>query len=155
VLLAEDDDNDVVLLRAGLENSELGLLLFVARDGQEAVDYLSGGVLPDQPEAPARPDLFLLDITMPRLGGFEVLRWLTARPQFRKMPVVILSYSSLESDRCTARVLGASEFLVKPRTVEGIAEMLKNLCVRYLSMKAGSDPEMTSQLADNSAGAGM
>lgn len=145
VLLAEDDENDVALLQAGLARSGLAVRLLVARNGQEAVDYLAGGPLPGQPDAPARPDLLLLDITMPQLSGFEVLRWLSEHAEFKTLPVVMLSYSMLGSDRQTARLLGASEFQIKHRTIEGITAMLQDIYARYLSLKATGGMEPPSQ----------
>ena len=126
VLVAEDDENDLVLLQGGLARSGLPLRLIIAHDGQEAIDYLSGRPLPRQADPAVTPDLLLLDITMPRCSGFEVLRWLGARPEWRRLPSVILSYSMLASDKNTARLLGATDYLNKPRTVEGMAAMLQD-----------------------------
>src|SRR5512135_278585 len=100
ILLAEDDENDVFLVRRAMAQAGVGSELIVARDGQEAVDYLSrdapGGGQP-------LPGLLLLDLKMPRLNGFEVLSWLSTRPDLSELPVVVLSSSSHESDVREAR----------------------------------------------------
>src|SRR5258707_6450593 len=98
ILLAEDDENDVFFLKRALKEAGLETQIFVARDGQEAVNYLSG-----QPPFANRadfpvPTLLLLDLKMPRMSGFDVLQWLHAQKDFERLLVVVFSSSSEESD---------------------------------------------------------
>src|SRR5258706_12776145 len=118
ILLAEDDENDVFFLRRALARSGLGNPLIAVRDGQEAVDYLAGiGPYADRASHPL-PGLIFLDLKMPRMNGFEVLLWLSSRPEFGELPVVVLTSSAQDSDIRKARELGADDYQVKPQEFE-------------------------------------
>jgi two-component system, response regulator len=110
VLLVEDDPNDVfVALRAlrgvGVEDVR------VARDGVEALDLL--GLHSECENPPARPRVILLDLQLPRLDGFEVLRELRRSEATRDIPVVVVSTSTRHSDIQAAYRLGANSYVVK------------------------------------------
>src|SRR5438552_6299944 len=91
ILLAEDNADDVLLIRLALEKAGAGNLLRVVRDGEEVVQYLQGqGVFADRTQFPV-PDLLLLDLAMPRMSGLEVLAWLQPRAEWIHLPVVVLS----------------------------------------------------------------
>src|SRR5215469_6368616 len=107
-LLVEDDSNDILLAKRALCAGQ-SCRVEVARDGQEAVEYLQQGSSP-------LPDVIILDLKLPRMSGFEFLRWLrTEAPnEMRLVPVIVLSSSDLQSDVRTAYALGANAFLVKP-----------------------------------------
>jgi len=137
ILLAEDDENDVFLLRRALERAGLPAELIVAHDGAEAVDYLSrGGSAATRGRAPL-PGLFLLDLKMPRLSGFDVLAWLAQQKRLKDLPVVVLSSSAHEGDMERARLLGAKDYRVKPADFLNLVELMKDLYARWLS---GSGP---------------
>ncbi len=131
ILLAEDDDNDVFLMRAALKKAAVPAQLIVARDGQEALDYL-GGNGNGAPHPGHVPSLLLLDLKMPRLNGFDVLTWIESRPELSQLPVVILSSSSQESDIARARQLGADDYQVKPSDFHDLVSLVKALQVRWL-----------------------
>ncbi len=133
ILLAEDDENDVFLVRRALAKAGLTSELVVARDGQEAVDYLGGGEGSRGPAPKPLPGLFLLDLKMPRLYGFDVLSWLSTRPDLGELPVVVLSSSSHESDVAEARRLGADDYKVKPADFPNLVKLMKELHARWLS----------------------
>ena len=126
ILLAEDDENDVFLLRRALEKAGLSDALVVARDGQEAIDYLSGN------GRQHLPGLLLLDLKMPRLDGFDVLKWLSTRPDLSDLPVVVLSSSCHEADREQARKLGARDYKVKPSDFPKLVGLVRELHARWL-----------------------
>ncbi len=132
ILLAEDDENDVFLLRRALEKAGLATALIVARDGQEAVDYLSGGAPGGEGAPPSLPRLLLLDLKMPRLDGFDVLKWLSTRPELSGLPAVVLSSSNHDGDIERARGLGARDYKVKPADFPKLVELVKELHARWL-----------------------
>jgi CheY-like chemotaxis protein len=127
VLVAEDDPNDAFLLERAFESVGIKHPLVLARDGQEAINYLSG----DREQCP-RPCLLLADLKMPRADGFVLLKWLQGQDQFKGLPAVVLSSSSAESDMTHARELGAREYLVKPCDFYGLVEVVRTLQACWL-----------------------
>ncbi len=114
ILLAEDDPNDVLLIQRAFGKVGLGQVLKVVRDGEEAVNYLSGhGPYADREQFPM-PYLLLLDLKMPGMDGFEVLQWVREHPTLKRLLVVVLTSSSLQADVDRAYELGANSYLVKP-----------------------------------------
>lgn len=111
ILLVEDDEADVLLLRRAFKDAEVQNPLHVARDGQEAIDFLARPWLPPDDRLPA---LILLDLKMPRRTGPEVLAWLRESPVLCTVPVFVFSSSANRNDIEQAYVLGANAFLVKP-----------------------------------------
>ena len=114
ILLAEDDPNDVLLLERAFQKAGLRNSLKIVPDGEQAIDYLSGrGIYADREQYPL-PFLILLDLKMPGTDGFEVLQWLRADPELKRLLVVVLTSSNLQSDVDRAYELGANSYLVKP-----------------------------------------
>jgi CheY-like chemotaxis protein len=114
VLWAEDDDNDALLLARAWEKSGVKDELVRVRDGAEVICYLLGeGPYADREEFPL-PRLLLLDINMPQKSGYDVIEWLQWQPQFRELPVVILTSSLNSGDVEHATRLRVKGYLVKP-----------------------------------------
>lgn len=132
ILVAEDEDTDVELLRHAFERVPFPVQMQVARDGQEAVDYLSKCADGHGASYPL-PCLVLLDLKMPRLDGFQVLAWRLQQPALKDVPFVILTSSSYNTDRARARELGASDFLVKPSSFMNLIAMLRDVTTRWLA----------------------
>jgi two-component system response regulator len=131
VLVAEDDGNDFELLELAFLKNRLWSRLVRAHDGAEALDYLKGeGQFPNREEYPF-PKLMLLDLKMPRMGGFEVLASLRSL-KVPELPVVVLSGSVLEEDKRRARELGASDYFVKPTDFNEVVKMAKAVHERWL-----------------------
>ena len=123
ILLVEDRDDDVVLIRKAFEKAGLNNPMQVARDGVEAIAYLSGeGKFANREEFPL-PWLVLLDLKMPRVNGFEVLRWIRAQPSLSRLIVLVLTSSEYVKDVDEAYKLGANSFLVKPMDFENAVQM--------------------------------
>jgi CheY-like chemotaxis protein len=140
ILFADDEQTDFILFRVALQNAGLGHYLAHVADGQEAIDYLSGQVpYADRTQYPF-PDLLLLDLKMPRLTGFDVLKWLQTRPELSKLPVVVLSSSEHADDLAESRRLGAQDFHPKPLDVPGLVKLAHELDRRWLSADAVSRP---------------
>jgi CheY-like chemotaxis protein len=96
VLVADDDENDVLLLRHAFKKAGLPHKLTHLRDGQQTIDYLSTR---SERDKESKPDLLLLDQKMPLVDGFDVLFWIQSRLKKASMPVVVLSSSSLIDDK--------------------------------------------------------
>lgn len=125
-LLVEDEPGDVFLMRRALSKAKIASQLQVVTDGRMAVDYLSGsGKFSDRAQYPL-PSLILLDLKIPYVHGFEVLRWIKAQPELSGVLVVVLTSSTEERDVQRAYALGACSFLVKPPTAQMLQELLKS-----------------------------
>jgi CheY-like chemotaxis protein len=113
ILLAEDNEDDVILIERAFRKAKIMAPLMAVRDGEEAICYLSGlGRFGDRTQFPF-PDLFLLDLRLPMRDGFEVLRWIQTKPELKKLPVIVLTQSDRIKDANQAYRLGAYSFLVK------------------------------------------
>ncbi len=114
ILLVEDEDMDVEIALRAFEKGKIQNRLFVVRDGQEALDFLSHqGQYQDKEKYP-QPDLILLDIQLPKLNGFEVLKSIKASPLFNFIPVVMLTSSRNEEDVLKSYGAGAASYIPKP-----------------------------------------
>jgi len=113
-LLVEDEVEQAVLLRRAFEKAKIINPLQVVRSGEEAMAYLeAAGPYADRDEFPM-PKLILLDLKMPGITGFDVLRWIRQQPQLQESRVVVLTASNEIRDVNLAYQLGANSFLVKP-----------------------------------------
>jgi two-component system response regulator len=118
ILVVEDDENDVFFLRRALQSTATPVELHVAVDGRQALDYLHGrDGFSDRTKFPL-PNLVLLDLKVPYVSGLDVLRQIRATPELRKMIVLVLTSSALDSDVVQAYEIGANSFLVKPSRLE-------------------------------------
>jgi CheY-like chemotaxis protein len=113
ILLAEDREDDIILIQRAFKTGGIPYPLMVVRDGEEAISYLSGIGRYSNRELYPMPGLFLLDLTLPGTDGFEVLRWVRAQPDLKALPVVVLTASDRIRDANQAYQLGAYSFLVK------------------------------------------
>jgi CheY-like chemotaxis protein len=127
VLAAEDEESDAVLLQLAFSRAGLSNLLVIVRDGQEVIEYLSRYLPSARSDSDPLPSLLLLDLKMPRMTGFDVLTWLRDKPQFKDLPVVVLSSSSHESDIQRARELGAWDYHIKPHGLHQFVQLIKQL----------------------------
>ncbi len=127
ILLAEDDDNDVFLMRRAFGRAGIPNPLFVVHNGQEAINYLSGtGEFSERRRYPL-PALMLLDLKMPWMDGFDVLKWVRARKTFDSLPVVVLTSSKLQADVDKSRELGVYDYRVKPQSFEDLVRLLDDV----------------------------
>jgi len=113
VLLADDNEDDVLALRHALRRAGIDVPLQVVEDGEEAIAYLRGvGKFSNRAEFPL-PDLLLLDLRMPKVDGFEVLEWLRQQPSLAPLRTIVLTMSNDVFDVDRAYALGANSFLTK------------------------------------------
>lgn len=127
ILLAEDDENDIFLMGRAFDRAGIPNPLFVVRNGQEAIDYLSGTGDYVQRDKFPLPGLMLLDLKMPWMDGFDVLNWLRTQQQFDTLPVVVLTSSKLQSDVDKSRQLGVYDYRVKPHGFEDLVRLLDDV----------------------------
>lgn len=127
ILVAEDDENDILLMRRAFARANVPNPVFVVRNGQEAIDYLSGaGSFADRASFPA-PGMLLLDLKMPGKDGFDVLAWLRTQRQFDSLPVVVLTSSKVQPDIDRSRQLGVYDYRVKPHKFEDLVPLLDDV----------------------------
>lgn len=131
ILLVEDERTDAYLVKWALEENRIMTDFHQVFDGDEALAYLRR-LAPRFAEAP-RPDLILLDLNMPRMGGLECLAAIKQDQSLRDIPVVVLSTSHARSDMAAARDLGAADFFTKPMDIHQLAESIRILGERWVS----------------------
>jgi CheY-like chemotaxis protein len=113
VLLVEDNQDDVFVMKMACQRTGIPHLLQVVTDGAMAMDYLSGiGQYADRTAFPL-PDVVFLDIKMPKHDGHEVLKWIRSRPGLKNLPVVMLTVSTQMADVDRAYQLGVTSYLQK------------------------------------------
>lgn len=131
VFLVEDSEDDLLLIQAALAETTFVTLVATARNGEEAMAYLRR-----QAAAPpaARPELVLLDITMPRKNGFEVLAEMKGDPALRAVPVVMLTTSKRDEDVVAAYAGGACSFVTKPLDCSAFRDVMRSLAHYWASV---------------------
>jgi CheY-like chemotaxis protein len=127
ILIADDDTQDTMLVRLAVKRVALGLRLDCVTDGAEAIDYLLGRSRYADRQAHPFPSLMLLDLKMPRLGGFDVLQYVRSQPDLRQLPIVIFSSSDDPKDIQRAYDEGANSYLCKPHSNEDLSALLRAL----------------------------
>jgi len=125
ILLVEDRGDDILLIQKAFSRAQIPNPMMVVRDGDEAMAYLAGeGKFSNRAEYPL-PWLILLDLKMPRVDGFEVLRWIRKQPGFSSMIVIVLTSSEHIQDVNRAYQLGANSFMVKPLEFDNAVSVSK------------------------------
>jgi CheY-like chemotaxis protein len=128
ILLVDDSENDLFLMRKAFKKAEFKSPLQEVRNGEEAIAYLKGeGPYGDRNKFPL-PTVMLLDLNMPKKNGFDVLAWVRAQPVLKRMAIIILTASKRSEDVERAFDLGATSFLVKPGNIEALIAMIR--CLR-------------------------
>lgn len=114
VFLLEDNGDDIFFIKQALAQLKIPDSLICVRDGQEAMDYLSGaGNYKDRTQYPL-PTHVLLDLKVPRKSGLQLLEWMRDRPDFAELPVIVFTSSRDRSDIEKAKALKIDAYLVKP-----------------------------------------
>jgi DNA-binding response OmpR family regulator len=141
VLLVEDNPDDEELTLPGLRHANLTNPVDVARDGQEALDYLMLILIGNQDQA-ARPVpvVVLLDLHLPRVDGFEVLKRIRGEKRTHRVPVVILTSSREDQDLIDGYDLGANSYVRKPVRFDEFATAIAQLGVYWLLINEPAPP---------------
>jgi two-component system response regulator len=132
ILLVEDNPDDVELTLRALKKNNIANDVVVARDGEEALEYLTATGKYAGRAAPDLPQVVLLDLKLPKVGGLEILRAMRADPRTRLLPVVVLTSSSEEPDIITSYQLGANSYIRKPVDFNQFLEAVRQLGLYWL-----------------------
>ena len=134
ILLVEDNRMDVELTLDAFSEAKLVNTVQVATSGQQSRDYLFGrDSYADRKQYPL-PNLILLDLKLPGIDGFEVLRQVKATPLIKRIPVIILTSSKEEGDRALCYDSGANSYLVKPVSFEGFLGVVRQIEGYWVSL---------------------
>lgn len=136
ILMADDDADDRLMAKEALEASGLLNEMRFVEDGVELLAYLNRE---GKYQGAPRPGLILLDMNMPRKNGREALKELKAHPDFRRIPVVILTTSQADEDIKLGYDLGASSYITKPVTFEGLVAVMQTLGKYWIEIVRSPD----------------
>lgn len=132
ILLVEDNPDDVHLTMEAFKTAGVEASFIVAKDGLEALDFLSGGA--------ALPDVVLLDLNLPKLGGHEILERIRSTPRTTKLPVIMLTSSVEEEDLARSYALGANSFVRKAVDFKEFLEVARVLGRYWLDINVPPPP---------------
>ena len=152
ILLVEDNQNDMDLALHALRREKLANNIFVARDGEEALDFIfcRGAFAHRSFDHP--PKLVLLDLKLPKVDGMEVLKQIESDPRTKTIPVVIMTSSKEERDLAAGYNLGANSYIQKPVDFEQFRETVKSVGLYWLVINQPPVVEDTPHLAGTAHG---
>lgn len=134
ILIIEDSQDDIELLKRAFQKTGQSLEISVAKDGAEAMDYIRYASDLSQTASSRFPDLILLDLKLPKVDGFQVLRFIRDDAGFGLSPVIILSSSGERKDINLAYELGANSYLKKPIDFKYFINVINVLTQYWLFM---------------------
>jgi two-component system response regulator len=132
ILLIEDNPNDEALTLRALQKNNIGNTVSIVRDGAEALDWLFARSAHASRNASALPQLVLLDLNLPKIGGLDVLRAVRADPRTKRLPIVILTSSDEERDLLAGYELGANSYVRKPVDFQEFVAAVRQLGLYWL-----------------------
>lgn len=133
ILLVEDSEDDSEILLHALKKAGVANPVFTVRSGEKAIAYLRGdGDFADRENFPL-PGVVLLDLNLPKINGFEILKWITTQPSLAGLFVVVLSGYNEIGHVGRAYALGARSFLVKPLQDQDITNLVKTYPTFWVS----------------------
>jgi len=131
ILLVEDNIDDEILTLRALKKNNIANSVTVVRDGEEALDYLSGTGKYLGQDTPL-PEVVLLDLNLPKISGIEVLQRIRQHKRTRLLPVVVLTTSNEEEDKINSYQYGANSYVRKPVSFEQFIEAIRQLEMYWL-----------------------
>ena len=132
ILLVEDNTDDVLLTLRALQRANILNEVVVARDGAEALDYLTSEGQYAGRDTLDHPVVVLLDLKMPRMGGLECLEKMRKIKNLKHLPVVILTSSNEDRDICESYNLGANSYIQKPVDFDQFVQAIRTLSLYWL-----------------------
>ena len=132
ILLVEDNPDDELLTLMAFKDNNITNEVIIARDGEEALDYLFGTGRYQDRDMNILPQVVLLDLKLPKVDGLEVLQTIRSNPITKLLPVVILTSSKEEIDILKSYQLGANSYIRKPVDFEQFSEAIKQLGLYWL-----------------------
>lgn len=124
ILLVEDNPDDIFMIKRAFEKAKIANPIDVVENGEKAIDYLEENI----------PVLVLLDLKLPGISGFEVLKWIKSKERLKRVPVVILTSSQNGKDVNRAYDLGANSYIVKPVRFEDLMNLAKHISIYWLML---------------------
>ncbi len=134
ILVAEDDDDDYLLIHDALEEAKLINNLKWVKNGEDLLDYLFRRGDYTDPQKSPRPGIILLDLNMPKKDGREALKEIKSEPTLKTIPVIVLTTSKTEEDILRSYELGVNSFIRKPVEFEQFVEAVKVLGLYWFSI---------------------
>ncbi|MCK4738727.1 MAG: response regulator [Deltaproteobacteria bacterium] len=127
ILMAEDNEHDVVATKRAWKRNSIRNPLYVVSDGEECLDYLKQRGAYSEPGSAPRPGVLLLDINMPKMDGLTALKHIRADEDLKNLPVMILTTSRADEDRVKGYDLFVNAYIVKPVGFENFAEAIRTI----------------------------
>jgi len=127
ILIAEDDEDDYLLTLEALKEAGVNNEVHWVKDGNETLEFLSSRLNGNNGSSGQLPGLILLDLNMPKKDGREALQEIKSNPDFRKIPVIVMTTSSAEIDVTHSYDLGVNSYITKPVSFDGLVEVMKTL----------------------------
>ena len=143
ILVAEDNPHDAFFLKRAFLRAGINAPIQFVDDGEQAVSYLGGNNPYGNRQNFPLPNLMVLDIKMPRLDGFGVLRWVRQQPKLRRLPIMVFTSSGEPRDVDLAHELGANAYTVKPSAPEQLLDVI--LSVERYWLRHHRYPSLTSE----------
>jgi two-component system response regulator len=140
ILLVEDNEDDELLTLRALKKHNILNEVVIARDGVEALDYLFGTGAHAGRDTSMQPQVVLLDLNLPRIGGLDVLRRLRDDSRTKLLAVVVLTSSKEEEDILRSYALGANSFVRKPVEFDEFSHAVKTLGLYWLLLHESAPP---------------
>ncbi len=135
--MVDDSALDIELALDAFQEARLLNRVEVVRSGAAAIAYLRGaGEYADRDRHPF-PDILLLDLKMPGVDGFEVLRQVKSTPELRRLPVIVLTSSNIEGDRATSYDVGANSYIVKPVSFGAFVSVVRTIRDYWFGINVG------------------
>jgi len=144
ILLVEDNPDDEALTLRALQRNNITNQVVIAHDGVEAIDYLLGQGAYEGRDPCDLPQIVLLDLKLPRMDGFEVLKKLRADPRTKLLPVVILTSSKEQQDLVQGYGLGANSYVRKPVDFDQFVQAVRQLGLYWLVLN--EKPQSASRI---------
>ncbi len=142
ILMAEDNKHDIIATRRSWKKHNIANPLHVVHDGLECLDYLYNSGVYSEPDSTTKPDLLLLDLKMPKLDGFGVLKAIRNDDQYHNLPVVILTTSDEDEDRAKGYDLGVNAYIRKPVGFKKFSDAIMMINLFWeLAIVAGGYPD--------------
>jgi len=134
LVMVDDDEEDCLLVKEAMKLACAGCTFRCVWDGAEMMDYLNRVGRYNNPELSPIPDLILLDLNLPKMGGREVLKRIKTDPRFRAIPVIILTTSRELEDVRTCYALGANSYITKQPSFDELVAAMKTLTEYWIEI---------------------
>ncbi len=141
ILLVEDSEDDALLAQRALRRTGVEVDIVTVTSGKEALDFLRGEGAHRHRASASLPDVVLLDLKMPKMGGLDVLRRIRSEPRTRLLPVVVLTSSVEEKDLIDSYSLGANSYVRKPIDYTLFMDAARQITAYWLTLNEAAPPE--------------